>query len=46
MTYQFFCRFFRPKVAVWISTVWFALLLIAIFALSAYREEAFIYINF
>jgi hypothetical protein len=46
MTYRFFCRFFRPKVSAWLTAIWFALLLIATFAFSSYREEAFAYINF
>ena len=46
MTYRFFCRYFRPGVAAWITAFWFALLLIATFVFSAYGEDAFIYLNF
>ena len=46
MTYRFFCRFFKPRMAAWLTVTWFALLLVAIFALSSYAEDEFIYINF
>jgi len=46
MTYQFLCRYFKPKVAAWLTAIWFAILLIAIIVLSVFDEETFIYKNF
>jgi hypothetical protein len=46
MTYKFLCRYFKPRVAAWLTVTWFALLLIVMFALSVFSEESFIYINF
>ncbi len=46
MTYHFLCKLFNSKIAAWITVLWFAFLFIAMFALSAYREDAFLYLNF
>ena len=46
MTYQFFCKYVNPKLAVWLTALWFGILLVAIFVFSAFGEDVFVYKNF
>jgi hypothetical protein len=46
MTYHFFCKLFKPKIAAWITALWFALLFLIVFALSGYQETPFMYLDF
>lgn len=46
MTYQFLCKYFSGTLAAVLTVLWFSFLAIAMFALSVYGEDAFIYINF
>lgn len=46
MTYHFLCGFFKPKIAAWLTAIWFGLLLVTIFIFSVYGEDAFVYKNF
>ena len=46
MTYNFLCRFFKPKIAAWLTAIWFGLILVAIFILSAYSGKFIIYQKF
>jgi hypothetical protein len=46
MTYYFFCKYFKASVAAWLTALWFAVLFMIMFILSAYSERPFVYLNF
>lgn len=46
MTYRFLCKYFKPRVAGWITAFWFAVLIMAMYMLSSSEEDIFLYIDF
>lgn len=46
MTYRFLCKYVKPRIAAWLTAVWFAVLLILMLVLSSNEENPFLYMDF
>ncbi len=46
MTYHFFCKYFKPRIAGWLTALWFTMLFMLMFILSSSDEDLFLYMDF